>query len=151
MSFERLFPKVVKFISLRPRSQKEILAYLAKKSSSQKIRDKAFQELTNLGLIDDQAFVHWWIDQRNTFRPKGKRALMMELRQKGIDCDLSETVINQEVDEKKLAKGLVLKKRKFWERLPLEKQKEKLAGFLARRGFSWATIEAILDENRQMR
>ena len=150
MSFEKIFPKAVKFISLRPRSQKEILAYLTKKSSNQKIRDKAFQGLTNLGLIDDQAFVHWWVDQRNTFRPKGKRALMMELRQKGIDRDLGETIVNQEVDEKKLAKSLILKKKKFWEKLPLEKQKEKLAGFLARRGFSWATIEALLDENRQM-
>jgi regulatory protein len=150
LSFEKVFPKVVKFISLRPRSQKEILNYLAKKSSNQKIKDKVLQELTNLGLIDDQAFVHWWVDQRNTFRPKGKRALMMELRQKGIDRDLSETIINQEVDEKKLAKALILKKRKFWEKLPLEKQKEKMAGFLARRGFSWPTIEALLDENRQM-
>ena len=150
MSFEKVFPKAVKFISLRPRSQKEILTYLVKKSSSQKVREKIFQELTKLGLVDDQSFAHWWIDQRNTFRPKGKKALMMELRQKGIDRDLSETIVNCEVDEKKLAKILLLKKKKTWRQLPLGIQKEKQVNFLARRGFSWSVIKALLDESQSL-
>jgi len=149
LSFEKVFPKTLKFISLRPRSQKEILTYLTKKSPDQKIREKIFQKLTSLGLADDQAFVQWWVEQRNTFRPKGKRALIMELRQKGIDRDLSETIINREVDEKNLAKTLFLKKKKVWEKLPFEMQQEKLASFLGRRGFAWNTIKALLDENRQ--
>lgn len=150
MSFEKVFPKAVKFISLRPRSQKEILTYLAKKSSNQKVREKIFQELTKLGLVDDQSFVHWWIDQRNTFRPKGKKALMMELRQKGIDRDLSEMIVNREVDERKLAKMLLTKKKKTWEKLPLVIQKEKQTSFLARRGFSWSVIKALLDESQSL-
>jgi len=104
------------------------------------------KELLNLGLVDDEAFVDWWLEQRATFRPKGKKALMMELRLKGIDRDLIERSLAEKVDEAVLAKKLALKRLSFLKKLPSEVQKEKLWGFLSRRGFSWEIIRKTLDE-----
>ena len=145
-SLEQIFQKTLRFVGLRPRSQKEILFYLQKKTSNEKIIKKVLEDLTNLGLVDDKAFVDWWLDQRAAFRPKGKRALVIELRQKGIDSDLIQKAISEKVDEKEAAASLVEKKLRVWARLPQEISREKLTGFLARRGFKWETIKLILDE-----
>lgn len=145
-SLEQIFQKTLRFVGLRPRSQKEILFYLQKKTSNEKIIKKVLGDLTNLGLVDDKAFVDWWLDQRAAFRPKGKRALIMELKQKGIDNDLIQKAVAEKVDEKEAAASLVEKKLRVWARLPREICREKLTGFLARRGFNWQTIKLILDE-----
>ena len=145
-NLEKIFQKTLRFVGLRPRSQKEILFYLQKKTTNEKIVNKVFDDLTNLGLIDDKAFVDWWLDQRATFRPKGKRALIMELRQKGIDNNLIQQAIAEKVDEKESAAFLAEKKLKIWSRLPQEICREKLVGFLGRRGFNWDIIKLILDE-----
>lgn len=145
-NLEKIFQKTLRFVGLRPRSQKEILFYLQKKTTNEKIINKIFDDLTNLGLIDDKAFVDWWLDQRATFRPKGKRALIMELRQKGIDNNLIKKAIAEKVDEKELASFLAEKKLKIWSFLPQEIRREKLTGFLGRRGFNWDIIKLILDE-----
>jgi len=102
--------------------------------------------LSNLGLIDDEAFVDWWLEQRATFRPKGKKALMMELRFKGIDRDLIERSLAEKIDEEGLAKKAALKKISSLRNLSLEIQREKLIGFLSRRGFNWTIIRKTLDE-----
>ena len=148
-NFEKLFQKAIKFISIRPRSQKEILSYLQKKSSKQKLQDLALKELKRLGLIDDQAFVDWWLEQRATFRPKGKRALKMELRVKGIESELIELNLAEKVDEEDLAARSAHKKLTVLKNLPWEIQREKLISFLSRRGFNWSVIKKILDEIRQ--
>jgi len=143
----KLLQKTIKFISIRPRSQKEITFYLQKKSPKNQEKQKlVLKELLNLGLVDDEAFVDWWLEQRATFRPKGKKALMMELRLKGIDRDLIERSLAEKVDEAVLAKKLALKRLSFLKKLPSEVRKEKLFGFLGRRGFSWEIIRKTLDE-----
>ena len=149
-NFAKLLQKTIKFISIRPRSQKEILSYLQKKSPKNQEKQKlVLRELSSLGLVDDEAFVDWWLEQRATFRPKGKRALKMELRFKGIERDLIERSLAEKVDEEVLAKKAVLKKMFSLEGSPPEAQKEKLIGFLSRRGFSWEIIRKTLDEIRQ--
>ncbi|MCX6725894.1 MAG: regulatory protein RecX [Candidatus Shapirobacteria bacterium] len=145
-SLEKIFQKTLHFIGLRPRSQKEILFYLHKKTADEKIIAKIMQDLTNLGLMDDAAFLDWWLEQRAAFRPKGKRALIMELRQKGIDNNLIQKAMVEKVDEKGAATSLVEKKLRVWSKLPQEICWEKLTGFLARRGFNWETIKVVLDE-----
>ena len=149
-NIDKLLQKAIKFISIRPRSQKEILSYLQRKSSKNQEKQKiVLRELLNLGLVDDEAFVDWWLEQRATFRPKGKRALKMELRFKGIERDLIERSLAEKVDEEALAKKSALKKMFSLKGLPPEAQKEKLIGFLSRRGFSWEIIRKTLDEIRQ--
>ena len=102
--------------------------------------------MLNLGLVDDEAFVDWWLEQRAAFRPKGKMALKMELRFKGIERDLIERSLAEKVDEEALAKKSALKKMSSLKRFSPEAKEEKLIGFVSRRGFSWGVIRKTLDE-----
>ena len=147
LSLAHLLQKVLKFVALRPRSRQEILDYLRKKNpKDDSLRKKVLEEIESLGLIDDREFAFWWIEQRATFRPKGKKALLAELKQKGLEENLIKEVISEKVDEFSLAQKLVEKRWPSLKKMPLALRQQKLTGWLVQRGFSWETIKAILDE-----
>ncbi len=139
------YEKLLRFTSLRPRSEKEVNNWLTRKKVHQSLHKELFNRLKHLGLIDDNAFAKWWIEQRTTFRPKGKRGLEAELRQKGIDRQIiTEVLAETPLNEEKLARDLIEKKAYKWKNLPLREAKIKKSRFLAGKGFSWETIEKVL-------
>jgi len=144
--FQKLLNKVYRILSLRPRSEKEIKDYLIKKKATEKISQKIIEKLKKLGQINDNAFAIWWIEQRLTFRPRGKFGLRMELKQKGVNKKIIDKVIEQLVDELPLARKVVQKKLKTYKNLPREDFYQKMSAFLARRGFSWPVIKQVVDE-----
>jgi regulatory protein len=150
--FEKLYNKVIHFLSYRPRSEKEIKDYLKGKLHSeeskeqhQKILEKVIVKLKRQGLVNDKQFTSWWIAQRQQFRPKSKRLLMLELRQKGIDLELIKDELTK-VNEFDAALKLVKKKMKSYQKLESREIKQKLRGLLSRRGFAWDTIKSVVDE-----
>ena len=144
--FQKFYDRVVRFIAVRPRSQKEITDYLKRKKTPEKLVEKIVGRLAEGGLIDDEAFARWWIEQRVTFRPKGKRALLAELGQKGIDREISERIIGEEIDEMALAQKAAEKKLRVLKNLPAPELRQKMTNFLLTRGFSWETVKKIVDE-----
>ncbi|TSC54136.1 MAG: regulatory protein, partial [Microgenomates group bacterium LiPW_16] len=105
-----------------------------------------WKKLQSLNYINDEEFARWWIEQRATFRPRGKMALRVELRQKGVEKEISDKVVSEKVDELSLAKKAVAKKLKIYQNLPSQEFCQKMTAFLARRGFSWETIKEVVDE-----
>jgi regulatory protein len=143
---EKIFNKVLKFLSYRPRSEKEIVDYLKKKGASSTLIDKSIKKLKKLKFLNDRDFVTWWLEQRSTFRPRGKRALKMELIRKGIDREIIDEVLNKAVDELVLAKKAAQKKLKTYQRLEANEFRKKMTGYLARQGFAWDSIKEALEE-----
>lgn len=146
--FERVHDRVLRFATLRPRSEREIKMWLARKGVDEKIGQRVLEKLKGLKLIDDGTFSKWWVDQRNQFRPKSKRALFQELREKGIEKETIEEVLGQ-IDaesELELAKKVLAKKIKRLSSLPFKEKRERLLSFLGARGFSWDTATRAVDE-----
>lgn len=138
--FQKLFNRTLRLISRRPRSEKEIRDYLKKKKASLKVIEGVVKKLKQLRQLDDQEFARWWVDQRTTFRPRGKFGLTMELRQKGIDKEVIRKAV-EKVSELPLAEKLAQKKAKSYKNLPKRERYQKLSAYLARRGFSWEVIK----------
>jgi len=135
-----MFEKLARFVGIRPRSEREIDLWLRKKKVDTKEVLELKEKLVVLDLLDDLAFAAWWIDQRNTFRPKGKKLLVYELKQKGIKGGVIEEALDaSDFNERELAKKVVAK---YAQREP-----EKLVTLLQRRGFSWETISGIMPHN----
>ncbi len=144
--FQKTYDKLVRFTTLRPRSEKEVNDWLRKYKVHKSIHKELFIRLKRLDLLDDRKFAQWWIEQRITFRPRGKRALSFELRQKGIDRDLINQILSEvKIDEQKIACQLLKKKKYKWEKLGKLKARKKMSEFLARKGFSWAVIKESID------
>lgn len=152
-SYHLLIDRALKLLSFRPRSKKEIYLRLnqlaLKKGISHKTIDKVMLDLEEKNLINDKEFSKWWIDQRDTFRPKGKRLLKIELRNKGISSETIETITQQQnitsSHEFELALSLAQKKISKLPKLPPLKLKEKISNHLLSRGFSWDTISEVID------
>lgn len=149
-SEDKVYNKILRFATLRPRSEYEIKFWFKRKKIPTKLHKRVFNRLKNLNLVDDKAFSEWWIEQRVTFRPKGRKALFFELRQKGVGRDVIESVLESvEIPEAALAAGLVAKKLSRFKDLSPEERKKKLVGFLGRRGFSWEAIKKVVDVGEQ--
>ena len=103
------------FLKFRPRTRKEVLNYLEKKSKkyhfSDDIISNSIKHLIEVNLINDKDFVSWFVEQRNLNKPKSKFALSQELIRFGIEKGLIEEYFNRnELDELKLAKTALQKK-----------------------------------------
>jgi len=146
-----LYDQALRFLSYRPRSEKEVRDYLQKKGGPIGTTEGIISELKRQDLIDDRAFTEWWLEQRKTFRPRGKFALMMELKQKGIDEELIKDALERLIDEASLVKRLIEKRAKNYKNLDQRSFRRKMIGFLARRGFNWPIIQKVLEEMKEKR
>jgi len=143
---EVTYQKALHFLSFRPRSSAEIRQNLSKRGISESLIEETLNRLQSTGQVDDEAFARAWVENRNTFRPRGKPALRMELRRKGLSDEAIQSVLNTQVDEATLA---ITTARKYARRLiGLEwpEFRQKLGGFLARRGFSYTTLAPVVSE-----
>jgi regulatory protein len=143
---EVTYQKALHFLSYRPRSSAEIRQNLAKRGSPAALVDETLARLQRAGLVNDMDFARAWVENRNTFRPRSKSALQFELRRKGIGDEIVRPVLDELVDEQALAFEAA---RKYALRLAGREWldfRQKLSGFLARRGFSYTTITPIVSE-----
>lgn len=144
-----LYNNALNFLSFRPRSEKEVRDHFKKKKIVGIHVDKTIAKLKKLKLLDDEKFCLWWIEQRNNFRPKGIRALEMELREKGVDRETVRNVLEdkksgQTEKETCLALGSKWLLRRHVN-LAIPKQKERLFRYLASRGFDFSVVLETID------
>ena len=76
---------------------------LAKHEFAEDVIEDTLSRLERAGLVGDDQFARAWVENRNTFRPRGKRALTMEFRQKGISEDVIRATLAESADEQTLA------------------------------------------------
>jgi regulatory protein len=146
---DQILAKVYRFLSYRPRSEKEILDYLARNEIGPLSTDVVIETLKRQKYLDDEEFARWWVEQRTKFRPRGKRILRAELFKKGISEEVIEETLASQLPDSEV-KELVLKaaqkKQLHYRGLDQQEFRRKTTAFLARRGFDWETIKEVLDE-----
>jgi regulatory protein len=142
---EVTYQKALHFLSYRPRSRMEVRQNLLNRGISESLVDVTMDRLQGAELVNDEAFARAWVENRNTFRPRGKPALRMELRRKGLNDEVIQSVLGAQQEDSLALEAA----RKYVRRLTgLEwpEFRRKLGGFLARRGFSYATIAPVVSE-----
>jgi len=140
---ELAYQKALKFISYRHRSEVEIRRNLTTHKYPQEVIDVAIERLQNNGLVDDTQFAQNWVDNRNEFRPRSKKALEMELRTHGVNLETIHQAVDG-LDEDELAYQAGLKQSRKYSELDWDSFRRKLTGFLARRGFNYGTIAPVI-------
>lgn len=143
--------RALKYLDYRPRTEAEIRKHLSEKEVEEGIIDEVVKRLRRNNLVDDARFAENWVENRSEFRPRGKRALAYELRQRGIDRKAIDQVL-EDVDEDQLAYQAALKQYRKYRRFDWPDFRKKMFGFLARRGFNYAAsaeaIERVWKEKR---
>jgi regulatory protein len=137
-----------RLISYRPRSVAEVQRRLQRKGYDDPVVDRVVEQLQAAALLDDVAFARYWVEQRETFKPRGQFALRQELQQKGVSRDIITAVLS-DLDEMAAARRAAEKKARRWGHLPEESFRMKLGRFLKRRGFDYETIRQVTNETWQ--
>ncbi len=130
----------LRLLTVRARTRSELTEQLAKRGYEEDLSAKVLNRLTEVGLIDDEDFAEQWVRSRHANSGKGKRALAVELRKKGVDKEVIDAAL-AELDpaaERQRAEQLVRDKLRR-ERLDDDgdvKVTRRLVGMLARRGYN---------------
>jgi len=140
---ERALQQALLFLSYRTRSESEIRQNLRKHEIPETVIDETLERLKRDGLANDNEFAQAWVENRSTFRPRSRRMLAMELRQKGLDNESMHSAL-QNVDDEPLAYEAAQKRATRFKDLEWSEFRKKLSEFLARRGFSYAVIAPVV-------
>lgn len=85
----------LRFLSSRPRSEQEIVSNLKRKSYDNNVISKVISRLKELNYVDDGEFSRMWIEERKRFKPTGKRKLIQELKNKGVEAHIIDGALEE--------------------------------------------------------
>lgn len=128
----------LRLLSYRPRSEAEIRTRLSRRFDGETI-EGVIVRLRERQMIDDVAFATFWREERDSFSPRGKRLLKAELRNKGIDPELIDEVLDG-IDDEESAYRAAQKRGHTLAKEDYETFRRKLSAFLRRRGFSYEVV-----------
>lgn len=156
--FGKLYGRALEYTMLRPHSAKEIRDYLWRKTRatkyksktgelkerpgvSQEIADRVYARLLEKSYIDDEKFARWWVENRNQTKGSSHRKLANELRAKGVGTAIIDQALEstERNDREELRKVIAKKARRY-------DDEQKLIEYLARQGFSYDDIKAVLSD-----
>lgn len=106
---ERAYQQALLYLSYRARSEAEIRQNLRKHEIPAEVIEAAIERLRQEHLANDHQFARAWVENRNTFRPRSRRALALELRQKGLEDEIIQSAL-EGVDDEALAYAAGLRK-----------------------------------------
>jgi len=141
---EYIYVKILNFLSYRPRTTKEVRdrlwKYGIKDLSSQ---NQIIDRLKSKGYLDDLVFAHWFIESRNTHRPRSIRMLTQELKAKGISEEIISSVVGN-ISEEYTAIWRILSKKLGQPRILEHNERSKIYAFLNRQGFAWDKVKEVV-------
>jgi regulatory protein len=148
----------------RPRSVEELRRRLLRKSFPESAVDACLEELRARGWLDDEAFATGFVRERIRRRPRGRRALVAELRARGIAPDQAAGVVDEVFREDGVSElDLARAAARAWRRRAGKdatgaaasgaaadgrraRNRRRLYAYLMRRGFSAAVIGEVVAE-----
>ncbi|MHB1005267.1 MAG: RecX family transcriptional regulator [Chloroflexota bacterium] len=143
-AFQKALNRALVFLGYRPRSENEVRRRLARAKVEPEVVDRVVARLRADSLVDDRDFAHYWVENRESFNPRGTRMLAMELRQKGIEREAVEEALAEVTDEGESAFAAGRRRLKQYAGLDYREFRTKMGNFLARRGFAYeAAREAV--------
>ncbi|MEU4484991.1 recombination regulator RecX [Streptomyces purpurascens] len=121
-----------------PRTRKQLADALRKRQIPDDAAEEVLSRFEEVGLINDSAFADAWVESRHRGRGLARRALARELRTKGVDSTLIDEAVSQlePEQEEETARDLVARKLRSTRGLDRDKRLRRLAGMLARKGYS---------------
>jgi regulatory protein len=92
---EVAYQRAARLLERRPRSETEIRRNLQSHRTREEVIDETLRRLRRNGLVNDEQFANLWVENQTEFRPRSRRALAYEMRQRG----LSNTAIDQALEQ----------------------------------------------------
>lgn len=144
---------VLRLLTNSPKSRHQLELALRKRHCSDEVTAAVLDRMEEVGLVDDTAFAGMLVRSQQAGRGLARRALAHELRTKGVDDETASVALDQ-IDpraEEELARALVVKKLRSMQGLERVVQTRRLAGMLARKGYTAETSMRVIREELDAR
>lgn len=137
---------VLRQLAMAPRSRAQLGQKLAQRDCPADVAAAVLDRMSEVGLVDDEAYALMLVRSQQAGRGLAKGALARELRTNGINDELAQQALASisEADERDRARALVDKKLRAMHGLGIEVQTRRLAGMLARKGYSPSLTYAVI-------
>ena len=137
---------VLRQLAMAPRSRAQLAQKLSQCGCPADVAAAVLDRMTEVGLVDDQAYAQMLVRSQQAGRGLAKRALARELRTKGIGEHQAEEALASisDEDERDRAGALVDKKLRAMHGLAIPVQTRRLAGMLARKGYPSSVTYAVI-------
>ncbi len=139
-------------LAARPRTKDELRQALRRKGFDEETRETLLGKLDEAGLVDDAAFAESWVRSRHHHQGLARRALVTELKRKGVDGAIAEQAVG-EVDrdaEEERARDLVRKRLRTMNGIDEQTAIRRLLGMLGRKGYPQGLAYTVIkDELRE--
>lgn len=135
-------------LSIAPQTRAQLDDVMVRKGVPADVRARVLDQFAELGLVDDAAFAHLWVESRHAGRGLAKRALGHELRRRGVTGHVADDALEMlsAEQEEKMARQLVARRLPSTQRLDLPSRTRRLAGMLARKGYPAAMSLRVIRE-----
>lgn len=135
----------------RAHSRRELEQVLAKRNTEPEVAEQVLDRLTEVGLVDDRSFAQAWVTSRQERKHLSRRALRDELLRKGVDRSAIDEALDEVDgdDEYRAAYELAERRARAMDGLDPQVRWRRLAGALARRGFSAGVTTRVLGDLEQ--
>ncbi len=135
--------KALYLLSVRDHSRRELQEKLLTACDADTAQ-RTVEQLEELGLLDDAAYAARLVQDLTAVKRSSRRQTLQTLQQRGIERDLAEEAVEAaEIDD--FEQALALLRQKRYNRDCDEKQRRRMADFLARRGFSYDVIRRAMN------
>lgn len=130
-------------INYRPRTEAEIRQNLNRRGTKEEIIQYVLDRLQSSHLVDDSEYARTWVENRTDFRPRSRRALAYELRQRGVEPDIIEKTL-ETVDEDEMAYQAARRQARKLNQMEWRDFRQKMLRHLAQRGFNFETSDQAI-------
>ncbi len=132
-------------LAMAPRSRAQLEDKLARRGHPEVVA-AVLDRLEDVGLVDDDRFAAQLVDSRRRTKGLSGAALRRELRDKGVDAEIATEAIGalDDATERARAEQLVARRLRSLAGLDPKVQARRLAGMLARKGYSPGVAYAVV-------
>ena len=138
-----------RLLAVRARSRRELRDRLKQKGFETEIIEATLDDFQEKGYQSDEEFAQQYASEKWRNSKWGPSRLRAALAQKVIDRALADRITREVIGEDDLLETVLPLAEKRWrssQGLPTQKRKQRLIGFLQRRGFSWDVIRPVLEK-----
>lgn len=143
---EVIYQKALNLLNRRPYSAQEIRSKLERKDYLTDQVDATIKRLAEAGLLADDKFASQWVENRNSNHPRSQRLIRYELQRKGITNDVIDDALAGSEQDSELAYRAAVPYARRLQQVDWLTFRKRLGGFLARRGFSFATADPVVHQ-----
>lgn len=150
-------------LAVRLRTVDEMRRRLRRKEFGREVVERVVDGLLERGLLDDAEFCRTFLRERLEGRPRGRFALVQELRKRGVARELAEEMVERVMREEGVAEDDgAHRAAEAWlakqpadavdriagghDRKTRERLKRRLYGYLERRGFPRGLARRVMEE-----